>query len=147
MCNGNKDFQNQWASIADKQTAILQGKFPDRTKFPPHIPTQLRRIITTALKLNGTDRYNTILDMINDLSKIDKGLDWRYSIVGRTYVWEHEEDDKVRKISIFPNNGHWDVKGEQISIGKVRAKNEWNSTGHANEAQAFKAVQKIITSN
>lgn len=59
----------------------------------------------------------------------------------------HEEDGKVKRISILPNNGNSDVKGEQISSGRPRAKNDWSSTGHQNEAEAFKKVQKIITSN
>lgn len=147
MCNGNEDFQKQWDLITDKATAIRQGKFPDRTKFLPHIPTQLRRVVTTALKVDGTDRYNTILDMINALSKIDKGLDWNYNILNRTHVWTHEEDGRLKRISILPKNGKWDVKGEQISSGRPRAKNDWSSTGHQNEAEAFKKVQKIIASN
>lgn len=147
MCNGNQEFQRQWDSFIDKPSAIQQGNFPDRVKFLPHIPAQLRTVITTGLKVSGTERYSTVLDMINDLSKIDKGLDWSYNHSNRKHVWTREEDAKVKRISVVPNNGTWDVKGEQGSLGKLRAKNDWTSTGHQSESHAFKQVQRIITSN
>ncbi|MDQ0859854.1 SRPBCC domain-containing protein [Bacillus sp. V2I10] len=47
---------------------------PERS-FLPHIPVKLRNVIRKALSISPQDRYETLLDMINDISLIDENLD------------------------------------------------------------------------
>ena len=44
-----------------------------------HIYQKLRNIITKSLCTDVSQRYSTVLDMINDLSIIDENLDWQYN--------------------------------------------------------------------
>ncbi len=82
MCNGNDIFNqmlNYWMESGNLGKAIEEGKFPDRKFYLPHIPKALRKVINKAMNINVDKRYDTILDMLNDISKIDKNLDWIYN--------------------------------------------------------------------
>ena len=88
LCNGDKDFLEQFQS-ANTSVAIKKGStfidnikkeiFPNRKKYLDHIPIQLRKIVTTALKANPEDRYSSVIEILNDLSKIETASDWRYT--------------------------------------------------------------------
>lgn len=146
MCNGNEDFKEQLKTISVH--TIEQGKFPDRKKFLPHIPNSLRNVIKKALAVDIKDRYNTILELINDLSKIDKNLDWIYTVDSstRTHVWELEEDKTIKQLYLYENNGSWQTEGKSISKknNKPSAYNLFSSSGHRNEEAGLKQVAKLI---
>ncbi len=76
MCNGTKILETQAPTYKDLKKAIIEGNFPERSYFLPHIPKSLRKIIVKSLSLNLDDRYHSALEMINALSKVDKMLDW-----------------------------------------------------------------------
>lgn len=87
MCNGNLNFSDQisnarkkWSKSDDAYLVerLVRGDFPDRSYFLPHIPRQLRSVIQRALAVDPNDRYSSIIDILNDLSRIDKANDWRY---------------------------------------------------------------------
>lgn len=75
MCTCNKMFNLMFNDLTNKgklKNAIENGKFPDRNFYLPHIPLQLEKIINKAMSVDVDKRYNTILDMINDIAKIEK---------------------------------------------------------------------------
>jgi serine/threonine protein kinase len=96
MCNGDGVFLNQLndafisggiASDTNFINNLNREKFPDRTYYLPHIPRPLKKIITTALKANPNERYDSVLDILNDLSKISNASDWQYSKMGDIEQW------------------------------------------------------------
>ena len=69
MCNGNEEYDKQlkrYKNLNDLKIAIANGKFPVRKKYLPHIPKALIEIIEKCLKVNKEERYNNILDILND---------------------------------------------------------------------------------
>lgn len=79
MCNGNDIWKEQLEQVKDNlKDAILNGEFPNRKWYMPHIPLQLRKVINKCIEVNPDDRYNSVLEVINALSLIDNNLDWKY---------------------------------------------------------------------
>lgn len=146
MCNGNQDFNNQRkvATMAD----IESGTFPNRNKFLPHIPKSLQSVIKKALSVNPVDRYNTVLEMLNSLSKIDKNLDWLYTEDNetRTFVWELNEDKTIKYIKVTEENGKWSIAGKQYSKSTTKTSkiSKWDSDGYNSQEETFKKVAKLI---
>ena len=88
MCNGDEEFDNQFNSFMENGqlkeidfiNAVRRERFPNRNKFPEHITKTIKNIIKKCLKINPDDRYNTIIDLINDLSNFsdENYFDWQF---------------------------------------------------------------------
>ncbi len=96
MCNGDIEFFSQLnAAFISRGTnndnnfinKINRENFPNRSNYLPHIPRTLRNIIRKCLKANPNDRYNSIVEILNDLSKIDLASDWLYSKANNIEKW------------------------------------------------------------
>lgn len=152
MCNGNVDFRHQYETFKaqgmDKlRNAIKREKFPDRT-YLPHIPTKLRRVVNKAIKSNPDDRYETILDMMNAISKIEENLDTRFYLENdNIYVWEKDisETNYDRIKVIFDKNGIVS-QGKKVNIKSGRETNisKLNKSGYNNTKEVFKFVEEYI---
>ncbi|MFH1923032.1 MAG: serine/threonine-protein kinase [Planctomycetota bacterium] len=77
--NGDPFFRAQVPTTdRELETRTVAGKFPNRNKWLPHVPKQLRTVIRKALSLVPTDRYASPEEFQNDLSF--RGNDWTTSI-------------------------------------------------------------------
>ena len=68
----------------------------------PHIPKQLKKVINNALNRDPNDRYSSIINMLNDLSKINNANDWEYK-TNNTDKSEWTKDDYI-VTCLFSNN-------------------------------------------
>ena len=106
MCNGNNFFKEQISGLRistrdELFSAIENDKFPNKKAFLPHIPDKLRKIIQKALYLDETLRYESVLDMINDISTLEDNLDWEYNEVTNEHsYWVRDEDTHFSKIDL-----------------------------------------------
>ncbi|MFG3613476.1 serine/threonine-protein kinase [Rummeliibacillus stabekisii] len=91
LCCGDtlfyKQFNELLASGMQPFEFISKGLFPDRDNFYPHIPKKLRNVIRKSLSVNLENRYQSVLEMINDLSKVDPFIDCSMNIEGNIYTW------------------------------------------------------------
>lgn len=111
MCNGNSAF---WAQMSqyivgrdiDRRkfyNALHAGEFPDRKAFAAHIPSRLRNVIKKCLSVNPTDRYQSAIEVANDLAEVDGNtLDWRLSVTDGTRVWEKNENGTTYALTVEP---------------------------------------------
>lgn len=151
MCNGNADFHNQFKYWKDKgqiSDAIRKEMFPERT-YLPHIPSKLRRIINKALKADPDERYQTIIDIMNDISKVEENLDIRfYHKNANTWTWEKDNTNETHydKISIFVDEKGVITKGLKIRFSDRKTTNISNLTksGYNDIKEAFKFIEKYI---
>ncbi|MHB0801412.1 serine/threonine-protein kinase [Bacillus thuringiensis] len=131
MCNGNFDFDTQFELLKTKcknddelAKKIHRSEFPNRKSYLPHIPVKLRRIINKMLHTDIDRRYQDVLSIINDLSKIDETMDWRYDIVEleRTFEWKLENGNSVVTVRVEENNNQYltSVKKYVKSSGKTQ---------------------------
>jgi serine/threonine protein kinase len=100
LCNGNPLFYDQFNQY-DRDTrriAIVNGQFPSRDIYKLHIPKKLKKIIKKCLEVKPENRYQTVLELLNDLSQVGELLDWEYTENPDSQIWARETDE--RKISI-----------------------------------------------
>nr|WP_264484581.1 serine/threonine-protein kinase [Brevibacillus borstelensis] len=148
MCNGNKDFTEQWNRVLHPQSAIQDGVFPNRNKFLPHIPNALRTVVKKAIAVDIRERYRDVLDIVNDLCKIDKALDWTYNYSNQTgtHVWEVQESKTIKRLTLTSNNDQFQCRGVSISrsTGRETRKRDWEED-YPTEDKAFRAIQGILS--
>lgn len=137
MCNGNEECNNQlkrYKDLNDLKIAISKGKFPVRKKYLPHIPKSLILVVEKCLSLNKDDRYDSVLDILNDLSAINENLDWRYDKRNRNYyTWIRDENYVVLKRV----NRLWNIESSIENINDDLINLE-------SKAQGYRKVRKII---
>lgn len=102
MLNGHDVLQKQAITMGLTKNHILMAKFPDRNSYLPHIPLSLRKIVNKCIMVNPDDRYQNVLEVINDLSSIPNSpnLNWRYSNDGITEMWGKESDNNKYSITV-----------------------------------------------
>jgi serine/threonine protein kinase len=96
MCNGDEAFYEQFnrfspGGIFDRdgfRHAVVNGQFPDRTRYHAHIPLKLRNVIRKAMDTDPAQRHQSALELSNDLSEISgHQLDWRLELEADARVW------------------------------------------------------------
>ncbi len=74
MVAGQLPFEHETAS--DVIAAILKTEPPQLSSFVPDVPLELERIVGKALEKNREERYQGIKDMVVDLRRLKKQLDF-----------------------------------------------------------------------
>lgn len=147
MCNGNRDFDEKLTSGGVTRDEVINGLFPDRNKYLPHIPRSLRSVIENALKTDLMERYQAILHMMNDLSSVCENLDWKYDFDTTTGIqtWVEETDKSVRTLKLFEQNGEWITEGEKLTkaSGNTTRIRDWNSTNNSQE-EAYNKIETML---
>ncbi|MBG9826045.1 serine/threonine protein kinase [Bacillus safensis] len=153
MCNGNKFFKEQLTDLNIKKAeeladAISSNKFPNKKKFLPHIPKELRNIITKSLSINVEDRYQSVLEMMNDLAKLENKLDWGYNEITNTHsIVSFKTDTHLSEVSVLrSDSGQWCTEGYKIRLadGKRTKINKFFIKNLKTKQDAFEAIYKIL---
>lgn len=102
LLNGNQHYYSQFTFPTQQEyiNAITGGNFPNRNSYLPHIPLKLQRIVNKALSVNLSDRHQSVLELINELSGVDENLDWVYSNASGVDTWTKQLDDKTYQINL-----------------------------------------------
>ncbi|MES2265519.1 MAG: serine/threonine-protein kinase [Bacteroidota bacterium] len=144
LCNGNQHFEDQLSSITDEthyENQILNGLFPDRTNYLWHIPSSLVKIINKALAPDKANRYQTALQLMNDLSTVTDLLDWNYSQNSYISTWILNQEDKIITVVMSNNGNNFSV------ITKKTIKSSGNTTkvsDYCNANIISKDIKKFI---
>lgn len=146
MCNGNDIWDEQLKQVnTNLEDAILNSKFPNRKLYLPHIPLSLRKVINKCIEINPDDRYNSVLEIINDLSVINSNLDWKYSKNSNMESWtrisaigNHQE-----VIELSKNGNTYKIAGKRINIENQNVTNvsKWTYS----DSDKDKIIKKLIT--
>lgn len=102
MCYGDEILQQQAIYLTTTkqkriQELILNGDFPIRSYYIPHIPESLRKIINKCINVNIKERYRNTIEIMNDISDVKDFLDWKYN---GSYVLENQDENKKIEINI-----------------------------------------------
>jgi serine/threonine protein kinase len=111
MSNGLAHFDRQIpAAPSALESAIVKGRFPERSSFLPHIPHSLRRVIRTALEVNPTARYSTVLELLNNLAGVTDHLDWQYTEdpASGARRWTCPRGTHDQHLEVVGSGGAWD---------------------------------------
>lgn len=113
MCNGDAEFYEQFHGFGvgvdfDRVAftfAVRNGRFPDRSVFPPHIPLSVKRVIRKCLETTPSERYQSALEVSNALSDVDGNiLDWRLVDHDDRRVWSKVSDGREFHLTVYTDN-------------------------------------------
>ncbi|MDU0072047.1 MULTISPECIES: serine/threonine-protein kinase [Bacillus] len=153
MCNGNDEFYNQFEALKvnsvdvnDMANKIKRGMFPYK-QYLPHIPERFKRIVNKAIQPNPDNRYQSVLNIINDLSKVDEKLDWYYSYnkESKEFKWEYNNGKSIHSLYIKENEGSFLTSGVKYVINSERLINLQPPNGQFSSLdQASSHIEKMI---
>lgn len=137
MCNGNDEYNNQLKRYKDLNSikiACANGRFPVRKKYLPHIPKSMIDIIEKCIKVNPDERYENVVDIMNDLAQINENLDWNYNkLDNNNFIWILENENKIIEIQLYKINNIWKIVENGILNAQVDSK-----------AKGYRLVRSII---
>jgi serine/threonine protein kinase len=107
MCNGNLLFNKQFDrydfdELSERErflADVRRGSFPCRRTYLEHIPSRIRKIIRKCLEPNPRERFQSAIDVANELAQIDEGLDWQYEDLSHSRSWSC--DDSKKQINLI----------------------------------------------
>lgn len=109
--NGDGFYKAQYPGAGVVMTKISRGKFPDRNRFMPHVPSRIRTLIRKALRIDPAERFQTATEMADNLSRVDLALDWSVqpSVLGG-FRWAASRPDHCDLIvELIERSGAFDV--------------------------------------
>lgn len=107
LLNGEKHFDEQLSKFSSRDEfieAIKTGQFPNRDSYLPHIPLKLQRIINKAISVNLSDRHQSVLELINELSEVEENLDWKFKESGTIKNWKFDNGVHTYNINVDYTN-------------------------------------------
>ena len=141
MCNGNEEYNKQvkrYKDLNSLKVACVKGKFPVRKKYLPHIPRSIIGVIEKCINVNQEDRYNSVLDIMNDLAKVNENLDWLYKkIDDENFLWILDNKKRNENVLLFKENHSWNVKVDFLQNRKQFINLE-------SKAKGYRIIRKII---
>lgn len=153
LCNGNEILEQQLSQLKvdskDRlKEVVLNGKYPNRNYFLPHIPLKLRKIIKKSLEIDINKRYNNVIQIMNDLSNIDENLDWNYTNNSNEVYYLVKDGNRIA-ISLKNINGSIDILCTKTSLssGKTTNMNNYCSRGKTSKESVEKEIERIIKEN
>ncbi|WP_153730679.1 serine/threonine-protein kinase [Sporosarcina obsidiansis] len=152
MCNGNTNFKQQLRDLNIQNQeqlaeAIRKNKFPQKSNFLPHIPDKFQQIIKKSLMNDVTKRYETILDMINEISSIEDVYNWEYTEGENDHFKFTEENENHKlELSLIQVDDKWETIGVRIrsSDNKTTRVTKWCTSGYNNKEEAFMEIKKML---
>jgi len=149
LCNGNRLFRQQLERFivggmfdADSYYDwIVKEKFPDRTLYLDHVPQRIRNYIRKALAADPASRYQSVLDLLNDLAGVDVPYDWQMTPKADGATWECIKDEKMYRVDIsMVSQTECKIKTtKQVDGGSERKIKDYCS-----EKLDIKAGQKLV---
>lgn len=144
MVNGNNYFYQQIPRSQEELIEqVMNGTFPDRNKYLPHVPKKLRRIINKCIMPNPANRYRNVLQIINDLSQIDENLDWKMVSVSN-FCWIKKLEEYTLKVELIKTSTNkFNIETMKVFPSKI-TKEHKNSYSNLEEKDANNKLISIF---
>lgn len=137
LCNGNEEYNKQarrYKDLNSLKIACAKGKFPIRKKYLPHIPKEMINIIEKCINVNTYDRYDNVLQIMNDISSINTHLDWYYNKENEEkFTWTLNTNDNYINIMLLKVGTMWEIIDDYRESLYVETK-----------AKGYRAIRDII---
>ena len=137
LCNGNEEYNKQAKKYKDLNSlkiACAKGKFPIRKKYLPHIPKDMIKIIERCISVDVNDRYDNVLEIMNDISCINTNLDWYYNKENEEkFTWTLNTDDRYINIMLLKVGPTWEIIDDYRESINIESK-----------AKGYRVIREII---
>ena len=120
--------------------AIEEKTFPNTDFIRPYIIKPIRDILKKCIEIDLEKRYNSVIEIINDFSKIDYALDWKFSYTDDGFVLKRDEDNLIRIIEAKYLNDN-----QIATIQKTQNKESKKERKVKKDEEVFKNVSKFLT--
>lgn len=148
MCNGDELFEKQFARYGTRTSFdrdafkfdVTNGRFPDRSAFEEHIPARLKRIIKKCLETDPANRYAAVIEVANDLAKVNTGFDWEFTTDVKSRTWSHTRDGKTYELAV-------DQSGASIAYKTVGSGRRTRVTGYCKERITSTEIRRFLQEN
>ena len=143
LVNGDDLWNRQVANFSKED--VKNGKFPNRKEYLPHIPTKIRKIINRCIEVDVDKRYDTVLDIINDISKIDGKLDWQYQRLSvDKEMWTNIERNMKICISLNLMGDTYNMQTSKTNLESKKVSKVSNMCqNNISKEDAYKAVEEF----
>jgi serine/threonine protein kinase len=145
--NGDSFYKSQIpADVNVLAQKIVDGKFPNRLAFMPHVPKRVRTIIRTALKVNPAERYQTAREMSDALAKVRVPNDWKINATPSGAIeWRVDRPGQpALAVKLDPSGAGWCVAIQTEGPGGTRAKNKKDWRGGITRSDADDHLKKVF---
>lgn len=145
LFNGDPYFRNQIANIHDPYKAMQQGRLPNRSKFMPHLPPGIRRVVRKALQIDPRDRYHSALEFQDVLSRVDLTTDWETRLgAGGEMTWTaHRVGRPAYEVHRLLDGSRHRWKVEVFTVSGSRRQRKGSGELWANNLSAAEADQHL----
>ena len=123
MCNGDYEYNRQakkYKELNSLKIACANGRFPVRKKYMPHIPRDMIKIVEKCINVNPYERYCSVLDIMNDIAKIESNLDWNYiKESDDRFIWLFSDKYNYEQIVLYKIKQGWvvvDLDGKETIV-------------------------------
>lgn len=149
MVNGDPFYNNQYyAAGGDVGQMTVDGEFPERTAYYPHVPRYLRGVINKALEVDPTKRHGTAIAFAAALGRRRPAHDWQVTCQPSGEIeWRSQRNGSpdlvVRRMA---NGKKWNVRIHTERIGqspRATMKNEWEDS--LTDGQCFPCLRQVFT--
>ncbi len=112
-------------TVDELKEKIGNSSYPDRQNYREDIPLKLRKIINKMLEINPGDRYSSVLETMNDISKLEIKNNWQYMDEGFLLL---DGITHIERIDIKNEDGRYVVSGNKKnkSSGAERKVSKYN---------------------
>jgi non-specific serine/threonine protein kinase len=143
LVNGDKLWRQQVANF--NKDDVKNGRFLDRKGYLPHVPVRIRKIINRCIEVSVDKRYETVLDIINDISRIDGKLDWQYQRVSvDNEVWTNSEGKMKICISLKQIGDAFTIKTLKTNLESHKASKVTKMCKNdISKEEAYKAIEEF----
>jgi len=128
MVNGNEMLYTQAPKGVDTRPLILSGKFPNRRLYRAHVPARLAQIINKCMNVNPADRYDNVLQIINELASITSHLDLQLALLPNGEEWNIVKNGHLNKIQLYFDGRVFTVKAQKEVGGVLQNLNKLSLT-------------------
>ncbi|CAD6003439.1 Serine/threonine protein kinase [Agreia sp. COWG] len=122
ILNGDMVFFSSIPPESDLKHAIRIGRFPDRTKWLPHLHEPLRRVLRKAMHKDPTRRYASARDFRHALEKSIPAIPWNYELDAGRAIWTSTKNGRHWKATLASIDGakyDFELLGGQ-SVSRLR---------------------------
>lgn len=145
MCVGHNRFEverSQYQTSHELSYAVTTGAFPAK-EYPSHIPKKIISLVNKCLQIDPNERYQSVLDILNDLSDINDGaLDWRLqpTVNVSQQEWQKTNDGVTLSI-VFDASNASSIGSRIYADGRQRRVSAMTLTSGCTPARIYRLLK------
>jgi len=128
---------------------IMEGKYPDRQRYRPCVPTQVRRVVNKAMNIDPSKRFQCASQFRLALEAIDLRCSWGWdyrgrSVIYRTKIRKKGRSTMVKVIVKLKEDGKFHIKTTKKFPSGIEQKVHKDNLSGLTKPQMRSSLRKIL---